>query len=110
AAAWRWWSNECDRPEELRSEFAESRDVYSFADRLQAEGYVWAGKAGELYAEEDGFGWSIEVDRFVPVDDNDGPFGGEELMTRLAAVSLRFDFDEGLVETLKSVLRTARYR
>lgn len=56
AAARLWWENECDKPNRLVSSPRPFEYMFEFADRLQEESYEWAGKSGELDAEEDGFG------------------------------------------------------
>ena len=104
----KWWENEIDRPEELAAELGPREDMLSFANRLQAEGYEWAGEAGSLFAEERGIDATVSVDRFTPADDDDGPFEGEEKMTRSPAVALRFEFDEELSDFLKGVLGRVR--
>lgn len=108
-AARRWWSEECRRPTGLVCMPRPREDMYSFAERLQAEGYEWAGEAGSLYAVERGMEATVVVDRFVPADEEDGPFEGEELMAGSPAVSLRFDYDAELIEFLKSSFRSARH-
>ena len=99
-----WWENEIDRPEALAAELWPREEMRSFADRLQAEGYEWAGEAGSLFAEEAGIDATVRVDRFTPADDDDGPFEGEEKMACSQAVALQFDFDEELIDFLKGVL------
>jgi hypothetical protein len=94
--------------EELDTKLGPREDMLSFADRLQAEGYEWAGEAGWLLAEQRGIEATVRVERFVPAHDDDGPFEGEEKMTRTPAVALRFEFDQELIDFLKSVSAAAR--
>ena len=49
-----WWENDCDKPEALAKPPRAREDMLSFADRLQEEGYEWAGEAGSLLAGERG--------------------------------------------------------
>jgi hypothetical protein len=104
-----WWESESDKPEELVSSPRPSEDMLSFADRLQAEGYEWAGEAGALFVEERGINVTVRVDRYIPADDDDGPFEGEELMIPSPAVALHFDPDRELIKFLKIVLLQARH-
>jgi hypothetical protein len=53
AAAREWWENEGDHADELSIVLGGREDMASFADRLQEEGYAWAGQVGELAAEAD---------------------------------------------------------
>ena len=83
--------------------------MLSFADRLQAESYEWAGEAGSLFAEEQCIEKAVRVESFTPADDDDGPFEGEELMTPSPAIALRFDYDTELVAFLKATFHRARH-
>ena len=51
---------------------------------------------------------TMRVDRFVPANDDDGPFEGEDLTTPSPAVALHFDFDRELIALLKNILQKAR--
>ena len=52
--------------------------------------------------------WRVAVNRFSPADELDGPAEGEDQTTPSPAVALRFNYDEGLVELLKTILSRAR--
>jgi hypothetical protein len=108
-AARAWWENECDKPEDLACSRGPLEDMLSFADRLQAEGYEWAGESGSLYAEEREIEATVRVEHFSPADEMDGPAEGEDLTTPSLAVALRFDFNEELINYLKRVLKNARH-
>lgn len=103
-----WWNDGCDRPEKLANIPRPGEDMFSFADRLQAEGYEWATAAGSLFAEEDGIDATVHVDRFEPADEDDGPFDGEELMTPSPAVAVSFERDAELEKLLNLICYRAR--
>jgi hypothetical protein len=108
-AARAWWENDCDKPNAFDISPHPTEAMLSFADRLQAEGYKWAEEAGSRLAQERGIEATVRVDPFIPGDDDDGPFEGEELMTPSPAVALRFDYDAELVEFLKTTFHRARH-
>jgi hypothetical protein len=108
SAARAWWENNCDKPEALASVPRSREDMLSFADRLQEEGYEWAGEAGSMFADERGIEATVQVDRFAQADDDDGPFEGEDLTTPSPAIALRFDFNEELINYLKGILKKVR--
>jgi hypothetical protein len=107
-AARAWWENDCDKPEGLASSPRPTEDMLSFADRLQAEGYEWAEAAGSLLAEEQAITATVRVERFSPADELDGPAEGEDMTTPSPAVALRFDFNEELIDYLKTTLKRVR--
>ena len=84
-----------------------------FADKLQQESYDGAGKAGELYAEEHysedrAIEATVRVERFEPAGDEHDPVSRDRDYAPLPAVSLQFEFNQELIDFLKSTLNRWR--
>jgi hypothetical protein len=56
-----------------------------------------------------GIEWTIRIERFSPADDVDGPAEGEDLTAHSPAVALRFQFNQGLIDMLKAILRSVHH-